>query len=58
MDGAGLSSRHEAPWKANTDVSSRMWGWTLLYALIHRSAWNRNSANFAITGFSEVHPQE
>src|SRR5918995_5114191 len=26
----------------------------LLYALIHRSAWNRNSANFAFWGFSEV----
>src|SRR5215207_1407688 len=26
----------------------------LLSALIHRSAWNRNSANFAITEFSEV----
>jgi hypothetical protein len=23
-------------------------------ALIHRSAWNRNSANFAFTEFSEV----
>jgi hypothetical protein len=26
----------------------------LPFALIHRSAWNRNSANFAITEFSEV----
>jgi hypothetical protein len=26
----------------------------LLLALIHPSAWNRNSANFAITEFSEV----
>src|SRR5215208_5786834 len=26
----------------------------LLRALIHRSAWNRNSANFAFWGFSEV----
>jgi hypothetical protein len=26
----------------------------LLHALIHRSAWKRNSANFAITEFSEV----
>src|SRR5215203_4558821 len=26
----------------------------LLFALIHRSAWNRNSANFAFWGFSEV----
>jgi hypothetical protein len=25
----------------------------LLFALIHPSAWNRNSANFAITEFSE-----
>ena len=25
-----------------------MWGWTLHYALIHRSAWNMNSANFAL----------
>jgi hypothetical protein len=25
-----------------------------LLALIHRSAWNRNSANFAFWGFSEV----
>ncbi len=27
----------------------------LLHALIHRSAWNRNSANFAFTEFYEVH---
>jgi hypothetical protein len=27
---------------------------TLLFALIHRSAWNRYSANFALTEFSEV----
>src|SRR5215216_6923768 len=26
----------------------------LLFALMHRSAWNRNSANFAFWGFSEV----
>jgi hypothetical protein len=25
-----------------------------LLALIHSSAWNRNSANFALLGFSEV----
>src|SRR5215210_6608942 len=25
---------------------------------IHRSAWNSNSANFALTAFSEVRPQE
>jgi hypothetical protein len=25
-----------------------------LLALIHRNAWNRNSANFAFWGFSEV----
>jgi hypothetical protein len=25
-----------------------------LFALIHRSAWNMNSANFAFWGFSEV----
>ena len=35
-----------------------MWGWTLLYALIHPSAWKRNSANFAITVFSKVPPQK
>jgi uncharacterized protein involved in exopolysaccharide biosynthesis len=28
----------------------------LLDGLIHPSVWNRNSANFAITAFSEVHP--
>ena len=27
----------------------------LLLALIHRSAWKGNSANFAFTEFSEVH---
>jgi len=27
----------------------------LPYSLIHRSAWNRNSANFAYPEFSEVH---
>ena len=27
---------------------------TLLFALIHQSAWNTNSANFAFWGFSEV----
>ena len=27
---------------------------TLLLALIHRSAWNKNSANFAFWAFSEV----
>jgi hypothetical protein len=26
----------------------------LLFALIHRSAWNKNSANFVFWGFSEV----
>jgi hypothetical protein len=26
----------------------------LLFVSIHRSAWNRNSANFAFWGFSEV----
>ena len=26
-----------------------------IFALIHRSAWNRISANFALTEFSEVH---
>jgi len=26
----------------------------LLHSLIHPSAWNRNSANFAVTEFSEV----
>jgi hypothetical protein len=26
----------------------------LVLALIHRSAWNKNSANFAITEFYEV----
>jgi hypothetical protein len=25
------------------------------HTLIHPSAWNRNSANFAFWGFSEVH---
>src|SRR5215217_7067895 len=29
-----------------------------LPTLIHRSAWNRNSANFAFWAFSEVRPQE
>src|SRR5215211_4612638 len=29
-----------------------------VHSPIHRSAWNRNSANFAITEFSEVRPQE
>jgi hypothetical protein len=27
-------------------------------SLIHRSAWNRNSANFAFWGFSEVRIQD
>jgi hypothetical protein len=27
-------------------------------ALIHRSAWKMNSANFAFWSFSEVHPQK
>jgi hypothetical protein len=30
---------------------------TLLFALIHRSAWNRYSANFAFTAFYEVRVQ-
>jgi hypothetical protein len=34
---------------------SRFHTLVLLFAPIHRSAWNRNSANFAITEFSEVH---
>jgi hypothetical protein len=29
-----------------------------LLALIHRSAWNRNSAKFAFWAFSEVHIQD
>jgi hypothetical protein len=33
-----------------------VWGWTLLYTLIHPSAWNTSSPklNFRFTEFSEV----
>jgi hypothetical protein len=31
-----------------------LWAPTLPLALIHPSAWNRNSANFALTAFSET----
>jgi hypothetical protein len=42
------------PFRTSEDLGYDVPPLLLLLALIHRSAWNRNSANFAFWGFCEV----
>ena len=42
------------PFRTSEDLGYDVPPLLLLHALIHRSAWNRNSANFAFPAFSEV----
>src|ERR671910_2915261 len=52
--GGGASRRHVGGPRRELSRAGASAASALLLALIHKSAWNRNSANFAITEFSEV----
>src|SRR5215204_7207064 len=49
--------KHRTPWRSPAYLSTGHPRQLLLLALIQPSAWKGNSANFAVTEFSEVQPR-